>query len=186
MKTTTAFILISPLLGLLTGCESLGGKNAAALAAANAAKVEVELIAPENFTDVKDALIATAKGQAANAEQVRRYLVESSARHVPEGQHLKITVKDIDMAGDYEPWGRAQDIRLVKGIYPPVIELDFVLSDASGAVLKEGSRRLHDLAFQMRLDNRQNDPLRHEKGLIDDWLRSEFGPPQPSKKLALK
>jgi len=161
-----------------TGCEHLAMKNAVAAEAA-AAKVEVEFVAPETFTDVKDALVATEKGRAYTIEEVRRYLVETAARHVPEGQHLKITVTDIDMAGDYEFWGWAahSDIRIIKAIYPPSIDLAFVLSEASGSVLKEGERRLHDLAFQMRIDLRDNDHLRYEKALIDDWLRDEFGAP---------
>jgi len=176
MKTIVSLFCLSLLALAGSGCESLAVKNAAAAEAA-AAKVEVEFVEPENFTDVKDALVATEKGRAYTIEQVRRYLVETAARHVPEGQHLKITVTDIDLAGDYEFWGGGgyADIRIVKAIYPPRIDLSFVVSDASGAVLKEGARRLHDLAFQMRIDLRQDDSLRYEKALIDDWLRDEFG-----------
>jgi len=183
MKTIVSLLCLSLLALAGSGCESLAVKNAAAAEAA-AAKVEVEFVDPENFTDVKDALVATEKGRAHTIEQVRRYLVETAARHVPEGQHLKITVTDIDMAGDYEFWGRGarDDIRIIKAIYPPSIDLAFVLSDvASGAVVKEGSRRLHDLAFQMRIDPRQTDSLRYEKALIDDWLRDEFGAPIKSE-----
>jgi len=178
MKTFVSLLCLSLLALAGSGCESLTVKNAAAAEAA-AAKVEVEFVAPENFTDVKDALVGTEKGRAHTIEEVRRYLVETAARYVPEGQHLKITVTDIDMAGDYEFWGRAghSDIRIIKAIYPPSIDLVFVLSDASDAVLKEGSRRLHDLAFQMRIDLRATDRLRYEKALIDDWLRDEFGAP---------
>jgi len=179
MKTIISLLCLSLLTFAGSGCESIAARNAA-LAAAADAKVEVEFIAPETFTDVKDALVPTEKGRASNIEAVRRYLVQTAARHVPEGQHLKISVTDIDMAGDYEFWGRGarDDIRIVKALYPPSIDLAFVLSDAaSGAVLKEGSRRLHDLAFQMRADLRLSDALRYEKALIDDWLRNEFGRP---------
>jgi len=178
MKTFVSLFSLLLLALAGSGCESLAVKNAAAAEAA-AAKVEVEFVAPEAFTDVRDALVATEKGRAYTIEEVRRYLVETAARHVPEGQHLKVTVTDIDMAGDYEFWGRAghSDIRVIKAIYPPSIDLAFVLSDTSGTVLKEGSRRLHDLAFQMRIDLRDTDRLRYEKALIDDWLRDEFGRP---------
>jgi len=178
MKTFVSLLCLSLLALVGSGCESLAVKNAA-VAEAAAAKVEVEFVDPEAFTDVKDALVATEKGRAHTIEEVRQYLVATAARHVPEGQHLKITVTDIDMAGDYEFWGRAahSDIRIIKAIYPPSIDLDFVLSDAAGTVLKEGTRRLHDLAFQMRIDLRDTDRLRYEKALIDDWLRDEFGSP---------
>jgi len=173
MKTLTrlhSLLFSAAVLLLVSGCATTPSQTA------TTDKVYVEFIAPENFTDVKDGFTPTAKGQAANIEEIRRYLVVTAERYVPEGYRLSIAVTDIDLAGDYEFWGRAgrENIRLVKSIYPPRIELSFSLINSSGAVVQEGQRHLYDLNFQMRLDNRQNDPLRYEKSLIDEWLRGEF------------
>jgi len=63
----------------------------------------------------------------------------------------------------------------VKDIYPPAIKLVFRLTDAEGNVLKEGKRELRDLAFMMKISMTfRDDSVRHEKALLDDWLRSEF------------
>ena len=44
-----------------------------------------------------------------------------------------------------------------------------------GKVLKEGERKLSDPAFQMRLTSGfPDDPLRYEKSLLTDWLRTEL------------
>ena len=49
------------------------------------------------------------------------------------------------------------------------------LTEADGAVVKEGKRDLRDMAFMMKLTmGFRDDPLRHEKALLDDWLSAEF------------
>jgi hypothetical protein len=81
------------------------------------------------------------------------------------------------MAGDFEPWRgpRFDDIRIVKDIYPPRMNLAFRLTDAEGTVVKEGKRELRDLSFLMKITmSFRDDPVRHEKALVDDWLRAEF------------
>ena len=90
---------------------------------------------------------------------------------------LRVTVTDVDMAGDFEPWRgpRFDDVRIVKDIYPPRIELRFRLLDANGSVLREGERTLRDSAFLMRDGAHETDSLRFEKRLLDQWLRKEFG-----------
>jgi hypothetical protein len=63
----------------------------------------------------------------------------------------------------------------VKDIYPPRISLVFRLTDAEGNVVKEGRRELRDLSFMMKITMAfRDDPVRHEKALLDDWLRDEF------------
>ena len=56
------------------------------------------------------------------------------------------------------------------------IDLNFRLVAANGAVLKEGTRQLRDIAFLSRAGYHRDEPLSHEKNLIDDWLRKDFGP----------
>jgi hypothetical protein len=92
------------------------------------------------------------------------------------GQQLKITVTDVDLAGEFEPWrgGSMADVRIVKDIYPPDIKLAFQLTGADGTVLAQGDRHLRDMGFMMTLSIDRNDPLRFEKELLDNWLRSEF------------
>ena len=79
------------------------------------------------------------------------------------------------MAGEFEPWRRGARVRVVRDIYPPRIDLNFVLLDAQGAVRMRGERKLRDSAFQFGASPLQSDPLRYEKNLIDAWLEREFG-----------
>jgi len=141
------------------------------------AKVEVLFAkAADQYTDVRDSVTPSEKGQAANLDALKQYIEERGAKLVSDGQKLTVTLTDVDLAGEYEPWHRAgaEDIRIIKDIYPPRIDLDFKVTNASGAVVKEGKKELRDLSFMLKLSIQRDDPFRYEKELLNDWLRSEF------------
>lgn len=140
-------------------------------------KTEVVFFEPEKFTDARDSLLGDSeKARASVIEDLRTHFIKQAGRYLAPGQQLKITVTDVDLAGEFEPWrsGQWADVRIVKDIYPPAIKLSFQLTDTDGQVLKKGDRQLRDLGFMMTLSIDRNDPLRFEKALIDDWLREEF------------
>jgi hypothetical protein len=141
-----------------------------------APRAEVIFSQPEKFADVKDDYMGTDKGRDAILSLISEHIVKQAAHYVPAGQMLTVTVTDVDLAGEFEPWHgpSAMDIRIVKDLYPPRIDLSFKLTDAAGKVIKEGTRKLRDLAFNMKISINRDDPLRHEKALIDDWLRQDF------------
>lgn len=154
-----------------------------AVSAEAGARVEVTFVNPEKFTDVKDSSFGTEREREDILALLKEYLVERGAKLLPEGQRLSVTITDVDMAGDFEPWRgpKFNDVRIVKDIYPPSIHLGFKVTDASGAVVKEGAQKLRDLTFQMSATPAfSSDSLRYEKALLDNWLRSEF--PKAKKK----
>jgi len=149
----------------------------AAPPAASNTHVEVTFDHPEKFTDVKDSYMGTDKGRDYTLQLFKEYLQERAPRFLADGQTLAITFTDIDLAGDFEPQRgpNFDSVRIVKDIYPPRLTFTYKLTDASGAVLKEGREKLVDLGFQMTasvIDN--NDPLRYEKSMLNDWLHSQF------------
>lgn len=172
MKTYPLF------LGALAGLAALGTVMAADAPAKADARVEVSFAQPEKFMDVRDAYGSSEMGRDGILKQLRDYLVSRGGVYVAEGQKLTITFTDIDLAGDFEPWRGSErmDVRIVKDIYPPKMNLEFKLTGADGAVIKEGKRQLRDLAFMSKLSINQSDALRHEKALLEDWLKSDFPP----------
>lgn len=141
-----------------------------------APRVEVSMVKPEDFTDAADGPRGSDSGRDANLEDLSRFLVDRAQNRVAGDQKLTIMITDVDLAGEVEPWRTStmSDVRFVKSIYPPRIDLTFKLTDASGAVIKEGKRELRDLGFDMRITPNRDDPRRYEKELLSDWLRSEF------------
>ena len=145
--------------------------------AARSGAVDVTFDKPENFRDVKDSAMETERGRDANLTQFREYIQDRAKRYLAPGQRLSVTITDIDMAGEYEPWRgpSADNVRIVKSIYAPRIELTYKVADEAGAIVKEGRSKLSDLNFQNNLDTiPTSDPLRYEKRLLDDWLRREI------------
>jgi len=137
--------------------------------------VRVEYVHPENFIDVGDRYSSSDKIRAAYLEQLRKHIIRRAAPLLAKGQNLTVIVTEVDMAGGFEPWRRRLgDARIVRDVYPPRIDLSFRLTGADGVVIREGERKLRDLAFMTTTILYRNDRLRYEKALLDDWLEREF------------
>ena len=164
------------LLSVLAGLAAISPVFASEPTAKTDDRTEVIFLHPENFSDVRDSYTGSDKGRDGILQQLKDYVVRRANAYVPAGQQLIITVTDVDLAGDFEPWRgpTMTDIRVVKDIYPPKIDLDYKLTGPGGKVVKEGKRQLRDLAFLMKLSINRDDPLRFEKALLDDWLRADF------------
>jgi hypothetical protein len=162
-------------LTVLLAAAAIAGLRAADEKAAP--RTEVVFSDPDKFTDASDGPRGTDIRRDANLAELRDYLVERAERYVPAGDKLTVTVTDVDLAGEVEPWHtRAQDVRIIRDIYAPKIDLTFRLTDASGAVVKEGKRHLTDPTFTMNINPNPSEPRVYERRLLDDWLRSEFRP----------
>ncbi len=142
-----------------------------------APSIHIEYADPEKFSDVGDSYSGSNKAaRATYLEELRRHIQWRASHLLADGQNLTVTIIDVDMAGSFEPWRPLMnDVRIVRDSYPPRIDLYFQLTDADGAVVKDGKRELRDMAFLMTTIMYHNDPLRHEKTLLDGWLEREFG-----------
>lgn len=143
----------------------------------DASRVEVLFSEPDKFTDAADGPRGSDIGRDSNLDQLRSYLIRRASTRLGEGQHLTVTVTDVDLAGEVEPWRTPanSDIRIVKEIYTPRIDLSYRLTDASGAVVKEGKSQLRDLNFMNNINPMRSEPRVHEYALIDSWVREELG-----------
>lgn len=173
--TTLALLCTLPALLALAACSQAPTVPAGAAAPSVAT---VAYAASDKFTDVGDSPYASDRIRAAYLEDLRKYIERSAARYVPADQRLAIRVTDVDMAGNFEPWrSLANRVRIVRDVYPPRIDLQFRLTGADGALIKEGERQLRDSAFLTAVaPSRDGDPLRFEKALIANWMAAEFRP----------
>lgn len=139
--------------------------------------VIVEFIQPEKFTDISSSQYGPPN--SSYLDQLSKHIAKQALSYLAAGQSLTISILDIDMAGAFEPWNTpGQDIRMIKHIYPPRIALRYQLRDAEGKVLKDGEAHLSNPTYLMNLSPNSMDSVRHEKALMDDWLRRSFSPPQ--------
>lgn len=139
--------------------------------------VQVDWTDPAQFSDIRFSGNRWEAQRGNWVEQLARHLQTRATAQLPAGESLQVTFTDIRRAGAFEPWRgpQLQDTRIVRDIYPPQIELTFKRLDAEGNVIDQGERRLRDSGFMMgssTLSN--NDALRFEKRMLDDWLRREL------------
>ncbi len=139
--------------------------------------VNVHYKDPQNFTEAKRSFGMHLVDADDYLKPLKAYIAERASRVLAPGQRMDIEVTDVDRAGEYEPWRgpRFEDVRVIKDIYPPRIDLNFTLYDADGKVLGQGSRKLRDPAFLSHSFATDQDSLRYEKSLIDLWLRRGAG-----------
>jgi hypothetical protein len=139
-----------------------------------AATAEVEFVKPEKFTDAGTPRQYVDRDT--NLSNLKNHLVKQAASLLPADQKLFIQVTDVDLAGAFEPWQPySREVRIVKEIYPPKIDLKFRLVRADGSVVKEGERSLRDNGFMSGPSmGYGGDNLRYEKVMLDDWLEKEF------------
>jgi hypothetical protein len=169
MKTNRITLSVFVALSVVAAAFAAGPKSAP--------RTEVTFSDPEKFADAADGPRGTDMGRDQNLAELRDYIVSKAQSYVPEGQKLSVTITDVDLAGEIEPWRSAQmhDVRIIKSIYAPRIDLSFKLTDATtGAVIKEGTRQLRDQTFDMNIRPDRNNPRVYENGLLDDWIRAEF------------
>lgn len=166
----------SPLFRLLC-LVCLGLASLTAWAAATPDNVSVRYKNPQHFAEATRSFGLHMIKADAYLEPLRIYIAQRASRVLAPGQRLDIEVTDVDRAGEYEPWRGPDfdDVRIIKDIYPPRIDLNFTLYGADGKVLREGSRKLRDAAFLSRSSPVDQDSLRYEKSLIDLWLRKGAG-----------
>lgn len=108
--------------------------------------------------------------------ELEKYFQTLGQSYVSVSQTLEITVHDIDMAGEYEPW-RAPSLthaRIIRDIYRPRLDVSYVLRNEHGETLKQARETLSDLNYLMKLDaaaSLPNDTLRYEKAMIRAWFQ---------------
>jgi len=137
-------------------------------------RVSVIPVDPQKFTDAKrDSWSGTSPELVG---ELQDFFQKTGEAYVPAGMRLEIRLTDVDLAGEFEPQRgpRFDDIRIVKAVYPPRINLQFKLTNAQGKVVRSGERRLTDLGFEMQTVWPPDDHLRFEKEMIRDWYAQEF------------
>jgi hypothetical protein len=154
----------------------LGVLGVGSAGAADNSGVTVTMVDPQKFTDVSLRCFGD-KDSAGLLAEIETFLRTTGQAYVPEGGALGIKITNIDMAGEFEQWRGPQfcQTRIVLDVYAPRIDLEFRLTDATGAVLRGGTRHLTDLTYLSRPGRATTDRLRHEKGLLQDWLQKDLG-----------
>lgn len=140
--------------------------------AANAA-VAVSFVGAEQYTDAG----IYGADSARNLGVLERHFKTLAARCVADGESLEIEVLDVDLAGRHEWWrGKAYDVRIMREITWPRLDVHYVWRDAAGAVRAEGREQVADMNYLLRSARAryEADVLPYEKSMVEDWVERRF------------
>ncbi len=142
---------------------------------ASAADVRVTFENVEKFTDFTIHGLSETRSQTLFEKEIERRGLGSV---LPDDQVLEIHFRDIDMAGDIQPWRNPthSNVRYVESIYPPRLEFDYVLRDADGNELASGSDAIRDLNFDMNIRSMHHNDrnFHHEIEALRNWARNHL------------
>lgn len=157
MNTVIRKLAVSGLLALAAGAAS--------------ADVTVNYVEPERFSDIP----FTSWEREATLKDLTGYFAKLGAQ-LPPGQHLRVDVLDVDLAGREYPGRGARELRIVKHVDWPRIDLRYTI-EQDGQVLRSGDAQLRDMSFMDRPTRyMDSDSLRHEKRMIEDWFHATIVP----------
>jgi hypothetical protein len=145
--------------------------TALALSAPAWAGASVMFTDPDRYTDMPFAQW----DRADVLKQVEEHFAKL-AKSLPPGQDLKVEVTDIDLAGNVDyARGAARDLRVLRGTADwPRMQLKFSV-ESGGKTVKSGEASVSDMNY-LRNMNRypNNEPLRYEKRMLDQWFEKEI------------
>jgi hypothetical protein len=163
---------------LLAGCASSARPqlDPGPGALRDAGPVAVSWDDPERFAErLRDPARRDLTSPSGWVGQLAAHLRAQVEARLAPGERVEVRITDMARAGAYESFAvDARDIRILRDIHPPLIDLEFRHFDAQGGLLREARRRLRDPGYLMSASPRRSDPLRFEKALIDTWAAREF------------
>ena len=69
---------------------------------------------PESFTDIEMGAITTDKDITYITGRLEKAFTKGASRNLPDGYTIQVTVKDVDLAGDQDPfYSQLQDLSLI-------------------------------------------------------------------------
>ncbi|VVP90283.1 hypothetical protein PS918_03165 [Pseudomonas fluorescens] len=141
-----------------------------------ASSVEVLFKNPEKFSDAS----LDSPGYERGADpyvmkELSSYFQKLGERYLPPGQQLQIEIRNIDLAGRYEPWRpNAYEVRFMRDITWPSIDLHYVLKQNSQIVSQADARVMDQFYLQRPGRASRSDRLYSEKAMLSDWFRRQF------------
>jgi hypothetical protein len=143
---------------------------------AQAANLQIEWQNAEHWRDTR----ATDINQQRYLERVKTVLGEQfrrEAEKLPADQTLRVTVNDVDLAGEIEYFYRDYPfgLRVIRNVDAPALDLQYELRDAEDRIVQAGEERLRDPGFRyITLANYDRNIFRYERALISDWYSRAF------------
>jgi hypothetical protein len=138
-----------------------------------AGQAEIKWVKPGSYDDIRSG----EQNRKAFRERVFNSLEEHIVKlaiNLPKEYSLKISVLNVDLAGEIDFAGTRQ-IRVLKTPYFPRVTLSYQLLDSDKKLLKAGQDKLKNMNFLQNTNLRyRKESLGHEKDMLDKWFKKTF------------
>ncbi|MCK8044740.1 DUF3016 domain-containing protein [Shewanella sp. 1CM18E] len=143
----------------------------------NDGKVNILWQNTNDYTDIEATAGVQSKFEQYLFTQLTQELGKLANKHLTDGQQLDLTVTNVDLAGDVQPTFGASvdDIRIVKDLYPPKLDFEYVLSQ-NGKVVASGTEKLRNMGYLSDIQPLTSDSFRYEQDLLTDWFKQTIKP----------
>jgi hypothetical protein len=133
--------------------------------------VEIEWKNPENYFDIEPGTTQSKTTFRKRLFSSIEKTFEENMEKLPSGHYLKVTVFDIDLAGNIKR-GLANEIRTINDYDFPRLHFYMILENSKGEIILQGEQNLKERkdkhkAFRMRGSQSE---FYLEKRLIDKWF----------------
>ncbi len=139
--------------------------------------VDIKLDKEKNYIDL-DLNLTKQKSYSEFERILEKDLAKVVTEKLGSGYQLEITFKEVDMAGYVDEFSGTGGMRKVRPNSDTLrLEFDFVLKDASGVVVKSGSKNLKDVGVTINARDigfKREPQLYFEIRLLKQWIKNEL------------
>lgn len=140
---------------------------------ATAADLKVKWQDPDEYTDIKEGQTSTKSSFREHVFSTFEEFLTHRAAKLPEDQTLKLTVTDLDLAG--ETRFNFDEIRVIKPNYIPRITFSYQLLDKSGNEISAGEENLKSMSMTATyLTKPSEDQFKYEFDMLNRWFKKTF------------
>lgn len=131
----------------------------------------VTFVHPERYHDIKLTNESQADSRAILLPDLEKYIKDQAAKHLRDGDRLDVKVLDIQDTGLVKSRNKPRVTQQGRGAIPARMEVEYTLTDASGAAIRSGRQTLTRMPedFDDTLSNYQRAP--ELKYMLRDWIR---------------
>ena len=139
--------------------------------------VKVQWQEPSKYRDIKSSGELQSRFENRMFETLTENLNKEAQKVLKPEQKLELVVTDVDLAGDMRPTfgATANDLRVVKDMYPPRMTFSYQVLEGTQVVMA-GDEKLTNMSFMNQVGKFNDKPFMYETQLLTDWLKKTVVP----------
>ncbi|MGL5048134.1 MAG: DUF3016 domain-containing protein [Shewanella sp.] len=139
--------------------------------------VKIVWQSPKDFRDIKSSGEVQSRYEKRLFEILTANINKEAAKILKSNQTLDMIITDVDLAGDMRPTfgATANDLRIVKDIYPPRMTFSYQVME-NDKVIIAGDEKRSDMGFMGGIQSLSDKPFMYETKMLTDWLKKTIAP----------